>query len=248
MTGLVGTATAGSLFLAGLLGSLHCLAMCGPIILAFEGWSRGGSRRSDSADGQGLGGDQSDSRLERIILQLAYHAGRVWTYALLGFGAGWVGAQARLAASSIGTARLWVPLGLGLGVLLLAAAVLLSRREAGWATKAPGACLGVIGRSRGLSALLRRRSVSARFVLGLGLGFLPCGLVYAALVVSATLPPLSSALAMAAFGVGTIPALASLALGIGLVPLRWRRQPPRVAVWLLVLAGVVVLFRAVSSV
>ena len=68
-------------FVIGLAGSLHCVGMCGPILLAF----------SQTLD-QGKGG----------LDFLAYHAGRVWTYGLLGFFAGWIGLELRQGSAQIG--------------------------------------------------------------------------------------------------------------------------------------------------
>ena len=66
---------------------------------------------------------------------------------------------------------------------------------------------------RPLSRFLSSASVGHRFVLGLLLGFLPCGLVYAALLRAlATGSALWGAATMAAFGAGTCGAL--LAVGI----------------------------------
>ena len=64
---------------------------------------------------------------------------------------------------------------------------------------------------------------SARYALGLVLGLLPCGLVYGALAAAAgTGGMLDGALAMAAFGAGTVPALVA-AGWLGLI-LRRRLQ------------------------
>jgi sulfite exporter TauE/SafE len=55
----------------------------------------------------------------------------------------------------------------------------------------------------------------ARFGLGMATGLLPCGLVYAALGIPvAASDPMVGALAMAAFGVGTAPALTAVAMGL----------------------------------
>ena len=62
--------------LAGLAASLHCIGMCGPLLVAFSGAFT-------------TGGGNPALRL------LPYHAGRIWTYGLLGLLAGRLGASAR---------------------------------------------------------------------------------------------------------------------------------------------------------
>lgn len=80
-------------FLLGLLGSLHCAGMCGPLALALPG----------------VGG----SRAGYLLGRFAYNAGRLVTYCLLGLVFGLVGKTLLLA----GVQR-WVSLGLGLALLV----------------------------------------------------------------------------------------------------------------------------------
>ena len=78
-----------ALLLAGLAGSLHCVGMCGPILLAFSQVFR--------PPGEEGGG--------RLALQrdfLFYHAGRIWTYGMLGFLAGLLGKSLRQGAALAG--------------------------------------------------------------------------------------------------------------------------------------------------
>ncbi len=63
--------------------------------------------------------------------------------------------------------------------------------------------------------LLRRPDLASRFAFGLVNGLLPCGLVYAALSIPVALAdPLGGALAMLAFGLGTVPALSFAVAGL----------------------------------
>jgi sulfite exporter TauE/SafE len=66
--------------------------------------------------------------------------------------------------------------------------------------------------------------MSGGLLLGALLGFLPCGLLYAALVAAAsTHAPIQGAAAMLAFGLGTVPALVAVGLA-GQVFARARRR------------------------
>lgn len=216
----------GGLLLAGLAGSLHCLGMCGPIVLAFGDIgddSRGGSRT-----------------LRAFGVSLGYHAGRIWTYGVLGLVAGFAGSQIRAASLGLGWQR---PLGLVAGGLVLAAGLAALgvlpgiRLDLG----TTGGCLGALTRRPWLATLARGQSL----LLGAVMGLLPCGLVYGALVVTATLPtPWHSAIGMVVFGLGTIPALTGLALSRSMVP-RWMlARSSSLAGVLLVCAGLVMLARS----
>jgi sulfite exporter TauE/SafE len=69
--------------------------------------------------------------------------------------------------------------------------------------------------------LATRTNMAARFGFGMATGLLPCGLVYATLAVPiASGSPATGALSMAAFGVGTAPALTAVALGLRKVVMR----------------------------
>jgi len=207
----------GSLLTAGLAGSLHCVGMCGPILLGFSG--------------------VVDGAAPRRFGFLWYHLGRLWTYGLLGLLAGIAGhalrhgslefGLQRIAAVSIGIAVIVV------GVLLLGLIPRLSLALQG------GGC--ATRRLRGWSwfeSLLQSRGAIARLLLGSVMGLLPCGLVYAMLVVVAALPtPLESALGMFAFGLGTLPALSAVLLFRGLLPTWLRAHGTRIVAVTLIITG-----------
>jgi sulfite exporter TauE/SafE len=118
-----------------------------------------------------------------------YHLGRLTTYSVLGLAAGSGG----LIVQQFGG---------GVGIFLLMAAALLvlqATRRLRPASK-PGIALPLARSLRG-------------YPLGLALGFLPCGLIYAALAAAAaTGSPLFGGLAMLCFGLGTIPTLFAVGL------------------------------------
>lgn len=210
-----------TLFASGLLGSLHCVGMCGPILLGF---SRAmGERAGPTAFA-------------------LYHGGRLWTYGLLGFAAGWAGMQLRHGAGGLGPG--WQRLlGVGAGAVLVAAGALT------WVAApslAPArGCGKALGQARALvGGLLRETSPWARLLLGVVMGFLPCGLVWAMLPLAASLssPPLAAA-GMVVFGLGTLPALSAVLMAGRFVPRRLAtlRRLPGV---LLVAVGVFAIARA----
>lgn len=85
------------------------------------------------------------------------------------------------------------------------------------------------------------------FLLGLVNGFLPCGLVYAALLASAQQgSPVPAAVGMLAFGVATLPALGLVAVGTDLLTPGRRRWVTRAGGWLVVVFALVTLWRGLS--
>ncbi len=171
--------------LVGFLGSGHCLVMCGGIVSAL----------------QMMMPDQSLAK--KLKLQLALSAGRLFSYALFGALAGYLGLQAMILAG-VGKPILQLLSGL----MLLLMALYISRLWTGLtALEALGKTLW--RQIQPLAArLLPLNSTSKAFAYGLCWGYLPCGLVYSALAGSlASGSALQGALWMLAFGLGTLPAL-----------------------------------------
>jgi sulfite exporter TauE/SafE len=196
-----------SLLLAGLAGSLHCIGMCGPIVVGF----------SQAAGAGGL--------TRRAMLQdfLGYHAGRIWTYAILGFLAGLAGMQLRAGSTWAGVQQ---GVSIGIGTAVIVAGIVLTGVIPGLGTRRLECGVKKLAGARWLGALIRQPGLAPRLLLGAIMGFLPCGLIYAMLVIVAAMPtPAHSAAGMAVFGLGTVPSLTA-ALGAGrLVQLGGRNLP-----------------------
>jgi len=185
MTALAHTADPALLGVAVALGlgsSLHCLAMCGPLAAAVP-----------------LGPGQS--RAPRLI---AYNGGRLLAYATGGMLAASLGGALLLAGGG----------GVRTALTLLAAAFVIATvaGQVGW-MPAPQALerqgrrlwahVAPIGRAASASG-----GLPGVFLLGLLWGWLPCGMVYAALALAAaTVDPLRGASVMLAFGLGTLPSM-----------------------------------------
>lgn len=190
--GMDGTAAvAAALFVAGLAGgATHCAGMCGPFVVAQVT--------------SGLAARPTLTRLSAGAL-VPYHLGRAVTYVGLGAAAG-------LASGAVVHGAGFRPLLVGL--LALGAALMLAQAVAQLAALLPAPPAGLADRvARVAAPLLADPRGGRRFLLGLVLGFLPCGLLYGALAVAAaTSSALGAALAMASFALGTVPAL----VGVGL--------------------------------
>ena len=175
--------------LIGLLGSSHCLVMCGGIASALQ--------LSVPAE----------QRRRGWYFPLLLSAGRLTTYALFGALVGYFGITAMQVT---GASMLWLRLLAGL--LLIAMALYISRLWFGL-TLLEKIGQGLWQRLQPLSkALLPLDSANKAYRYGLLWGFLPCGLVYSTLSWSlASGSALKGAALMLGFGIGTLPAL--LAVG-----------------------------------
>ena len=195
-----------SLFMMGLAGSVaHCAAMCGPFVLAQVP----------------VAGVRGASMLMRGAL-IPYHLGRTTTYALLGAIAGGLGG---------GIARVSTQIQPVLGLFLTAAATLfLVQALTGLgllriATKGLGVSSSIGAVIAQLARpLLLRRDALAGYLLGVALGFLPCGLLYGALAAAAGAgSAFMGAIATTAFTASTVPALVVIGcVGAGAAT-HWRR-------------------------
>lgn len=199
-----------SAFTLGLLGSGHCLGMCGGLMGALSLAAAPGER-------------------SRWQLMLGYSLGRVLSYALAG-----------LILGSLGLAVAQTPAITALRTLAALLLVAMGLYLAGWWH----GLIAIEALGRGLwryvqplsKPLLPVRGLVQALGLGAVWGWLPCGLVYSALLWSAAQGnALQSAVSMLAFGLGTCPLM--LATGYASQGLRtWlRRQRVRRATGLLVL-------------
>lgn len=172
-------------FSAGLVGSGHCLGMCGGIVTALAL-----SHRDSAAAG-------------RLVFNLLYHAGRICTYSALGLLAG-LAAQAGMVDELRPLVR-WLFLAANLFVAAIGIFTALGVRALG-ISALDGTGWGVLKGQ--LSRLSASGSVLAAFPAGLLMGLLPCGLVYGVLISAATSgSALKGGGMMLAFGCGTLPVL-----------------------------------------
>lgn len=184
------------IFLAGLAGSVHCLAMCGGFACAIGGDARG-----------------TAAGLRR---QLLFNLGRLGSYVFIGAVVGQAGMLLVGQGSAGGQAQRALALLSGVLMLFIGLQFFgLFRHARLHAIGAGGAWI-----AQALRALARAPGAAAPLAFGVFNGFLPCPLVYAfaaqATVSGGALPGLQ---VMAAFGLGTFPAM----LAMGGMGLWWRR-------------------------
>ncbi len=218
-----------SLFLVGLVGgATHCVAMCSPFVLAQ------------------IDGKPNIRKLGSSLL-LPYHLGRMTTYVALAI---LVSSIINLAFVNSGLKSfIAAPMLVVAGVIFIVTAIPKLTVLFPWAVNIRfTAGYRLIAKFSG--GLMKKQNALGRYGLGMLLGFMPCGLVVSALLASATAPSaMGAGLAMAAFSVGTMPALMAVALGGNALKYKFPKQVGFVSkgamlasgIWLFVLAGTMVL-------
>lgn len=177
-------------FILGVVGSLHCVGMCGAIVLSLP--------------------TANHIRRTFLISRIQYNIGRVITYTFLGLIIGSIGS-----VLNIGSIQRW--LSISIGVLLITWVVLTlfavpfkSNSNSNFLGSAMMRLVSTL--TKQLGAILKKdgttHPVGWSFMIGILNGLLPCGLVYAGLSTALLRAnPLDSSLSMMMFGLGTIPSL-----------------------------------------
>lgn len=211
------------IFGLGLVSSLHCVQMCGPLVLSYSL-------------------PLSHLRPKRqLFAHLSYNVGRLITYTTLGAVAGLTGHSLGFVGHLAGienTAAL-----IAGGLMVIAGLLMLDLL--------PLSALQRFDPIRYLSRLFRplgsrlsSPTISSKFTLGLMLGFLPCGLIYAALLKAMATGSIGAgALTMAAFGLGTAGSLLAIGLFSTALTLRMGRWGSRLAAVSVTLLGAVLVWR-----
>ena len=224
MTGIVAALT--TALLAGLLGSAHCLGMCGGIsgLFALHSSARGLRRQ--------------------LPLALAYNAGRLASYTLLGSAAAVLGGRvAGLTPAAAGPVRLVA----GAVIILIGLQIAFDIRVLGILERMGGVVWSRISPLAG--RLLPVNSLPRALGLGLLWGLLPCGLVYSVLLVAASSARvMDGALIMLAFGIGTTPAMLLTGLGAARLSQLMKDRRTRLGAGLLiVLLGILTLAMPITA-
>lgn len=201
----------------GMVGSLHCLGMCGPIALALCDKRQSGAWS-----------------IQKTAIR--YHLGRSLTYMIIGWLFGTFGYIARLlAVQSI--------LSIIMGMILIGGVVISYRGRWGLSTSA---IISKWSRlyQKWLSWIITKRATIPSFILGMSNGLLPCGLVYVALAGALTMVrPVDGALFMLVFGLSTIPAFLVLSMISGYNYVQGRRILKKALPAVQILFGVYLIYR-----
>lgn len=215
-----------TVFIASLVGSLHCAGMCGGLVTLCISGERIAPRRE-------------------WLPHVQYNLGRLVAYAALGTVSGAAGAALDLGGSAFGWTRAAMAVA---GVtMVIAGAVALIR--------ARGCRLGRIHlpsilerpAARAIGAARRLPASVRPIMIGLLTACLPCGWLYAFVVSAAgTGSPALGALVMTAFWAGTVPTMLALGVSIERLSGALRRHVPTLTACALIAVGIVTIFGRLS--
>lgn len=206
-------------FLLGLAGSMHCVGMCGPIVFVLP-----------------IDRTKKTMMLWQLFL---YQLGRVLSYAFIGLLFGFVGKGLYLAGFQQRISIL-------MGVLMIVIVLIPTRIFNNYNFSKPMYRLIQTVKKK-MGEYLKKKSSKAIFSLGIFNGFLPCGLVYMALLGSVgTGTEVLGAIYMLLFGLGTIPLMVAVFFAGNFVSLSIRKKIQRAIPVFVVVIGVLFILRGLG--
>ena len=173
-------------FLLGLFSSLHCVGMCGPIVMMLP--------------------LNHKSKTQKYVQIALYHVGKLLSYGILGLVFGLFGKGLFLAGVQQN-------LSIILGIAMIVFTLVPEKKLAQFNLSKP--IYKLIQKLKStLGQQFHKKSNTSLFLIGTLNGFLPCALVYIALFGATTAQNVTQSVAyMASYGLGTIPLLTLVALG-----------------------------------
>lgn len=208
-----------SAFIFGILGSFHCVGMCGPIAFMLP--------------------VSRNNPLKKFLQIFLYHFGRLFAYSLIGLAFGMVG-------KSLYLFGMQQQLSIAAGILMIAVIIIPSKLFGKYNFSKP--LYRMIGKIKSsLGAALKKKTPDTFFTIGFLNGFLPCGLVYMAVFGAiASGDIFQGSLYMAFFGLGTIPLMTTAIYFSGLLNGVLRKKVQRFIPVFVVLVGILFILRGMG--
>jgi sulfite exporter TauE/SafE len=206
-------------FFFGLISSLHCIGMCGPIAMMLP------VDRNNPA-----------KKATQII---TYHLGRLSAYATIGFIFGLVGKGFFLAG-------IQQKLSIFIGVAMIVVILIPEKVFAKYNFSKP--VFKLISKVKTtLGAQFKNKTYKSLFTIGLLNGFLPCGMVYVALFGAIAMQSESlGVLYMILFGLGTVPLMSSVTYLNSFLTIPIRNKIQKVIPYVAVIIGILFIFRGLG--
>ena len=215
---------------SGLLGGFgHCLGMCGPVVSSCS----------------------MAIKNKRLFPHILYNLGRISTYAVLGGIVGMTGSFLGVAGHLYGIQK-YIMLFAGISIIVMGIGL------AGWIP----IMKNIENRGTLLAGILNKLKKitsgnvkdASFYSAGVLLGFIPCGLVYTALLTAASAGVeagshaaglLNGILLMSLFGIGTMPAMLLLGKIITTINIKMRAMLSRLSAIVMIMMGLIFIVRAV---
>jgi sulfite exporter TauE/SafE len=206
-------------FLVGLLGSVHCIGMCGPLVMALP--------------------ISQKTNLQKTIALVLYHLGKISSYTILGVLFGLFGSQFPVFGLQ---QNLSIVIGITMMLYVLYVFVLKSKHiQIGLLDRLYNVIVKTLGK------LFKQESRATFLWIGMLNGLLPCGMIYLALTSAmATQNIVEGGLLMAFFGLGTAPALIMAVIGGQFMGFAFRRKVQKLLPVFLFSMGLLLILRGLG--
>ncbi|WP_025743253.1 sulfite exporter TauE/SafE family protein [Aquimarina pacifica] len=206
-------------FILGILGSFHCIGMCGPIAFLLP-----------------LDKTNQTTKFFQILL---YHSGRLFAYGLIGLFFGLIG-------KSLNLLGIQQALSIGIGVTMILLVVLPHKTITKYNFVTPITRL-VSKVKSSLGQALNKKTPDTFLIIGFLNGFLPCGLVYMAVLGAiVTEALLMSSFYMVFFGLGTLPLMTTVVYIGDFLTQKTRQSIQRIIPICIVLIGLLFIIRGLG--
>lgn len=201
----------------GLMGSFHCIGMCGPIALSLP--------------------LQGKSIFQKLFGAVFYNMGRTITYGIMGAFFGVIGQGFHM----VGFQR-WISIAMGLFMIIAIIAPYIFK---GIKLSSSDAITGKLRKS--IQHFFKQRSLNGLFFIGLLNGLLPCGLVYMAIAGAiGTANAYYGIIFMILFGLGTLPMMFAISILGNIVSFSIRNKINKLIPYVVVIVGVIFILRGLS--
>lgn len=208
-----------SAFILGLISSLHCVGMCGPIAMMLP------------VDHQ--------NEAKKVGQIITYHLGRLTAYATIGLIFGLLGRGFFLAG-------LQQKMSIFIGLAMILVAVIPERIFSEYNFSKP--IYKIISQIKSaLGSQFKNKSYQSLFTIGLLNGFLPCGMVYVALFGAIAMQSAGLGLIyMLLFGLGTVPLMTAVVYINSIIRLPFRNKIQKAIPYVAVIIGVLFILRGLG--
>lgn len=203
----------------GLISSLHCIGMCGPIAMMLP--------------------VDRNNPTKKALQILLYHTGRLASYAMLGMLFGLLG-------RGLYVAGIQQQISIVMGVLMIVLAIVPEKVFARYNFSRP--IYNFISRAKtSLGRQFKRKSPDALFTIGVLNGLLPCGLVYAALFGAIAMQSVTFSISyMLLYGLGTIPLMSAMVYVSNFLSLPFRNKLQKIVPIVTVIIGLLFVLRGMG--
>lgn len=206
-------------FFFGLLSSIHCVGMCGPIAMMLP--------------------IDRNNQAKKVVQIMTYHFGRLFAYATIGLIFGLFG-------KGLYVAGIQQELSIIIGICIILVVAIPDKKFAKYNFSQP--VFKLISKLKtSLGKQFKNKSIQSLFTIGLLNGFLPCGMVYVALFGAIAMQSISlGVLYMLLFGLGTIPLMSIVVVINSFLTIPIRNKIQKVIPYVGVFIGMLFILRGLG--